>query len=152
MDNDGTLYITGGGEGNVYVIDGDGTLLFTLTAENGWINSLVKLSDGTVAAMYYEEGENGYLLSTIDKTAKAFGEDISIPYNVYNLINGGEYDYYYNDGYSLYGYQVATETATQLINWINSDINVNDLQNIIPLDDGRILGISSNWRNRPLRL
>ncbi len=148
VDNDGTLYITGGGEGNVYVIDGDGTLLFTLTAENGWINSLVKLSDGTVAAMYYEEGENGYLLSTIDKTAKAFGEDISIPYNVYNLINGGgEYDYYYNDGYSLYGYQVATETATQLINWINSDINVNDLQNIIPLDDGRILGISSNWRN-----
>ncbi len=145
VDNDGTLYIAGGNESGVYVIDGDGAILCTLTIENGWINRLVKLKDGAVAAMY--SSETGYTLSKIDKTAKAFGDDVPVPYNVYSLIDGGgEYDYYYNDGYALYGYSTETETTTQLVNWINSDINSNDLQSIIPLEDGRIIGIINGWR------
>lgn len=148
VDQEGTLYFTGGSDGSLYVIDSDGSLLCTLTTEGGWINTLVRLKDGSVAAMYYQDGGSGYVLSKIDKTAKAFGEEITIPYNVFNLIDGGgEYDYYYNDGYSLFGYTADTETATQLINWINSDIDASTLQSIIPLADGRILGISSNWEN-----
>ena len=149
VDKEGTLYLTGGDEGAVYVINGDGTLLCKLTIEKGWISRLVKLKDGMVAVMASEEGKNGYVLKTVDKTAKAFGSDeISVPYSVYNLIDGGgDYDYYYNDNFALYGYQAETETATQLVNWINSDINSSDLDNIMPLEDGRIIAISRNWRN-----
>lgn len=149
VDEDGVLYLTGGNEAAVYVINSDGTLLFTQTIENGWISRLVKMKDGAVAVMVSEEGKSGYVLKTIDKTAKAFGgKDIPVPYGVYNLISGGgDYDFYYNDGYALYGYEAEKETATQLVNWINSDINSNDLQSITPLEDGRILAISHNWRS-----
>ena len=149
VDKDGTLYLTGGSESSVYVINGDGTVLCTLSVENGYINRLVKLKDGTVTVMVSEEGASGYVLKTVDKTAKAFGSDeLAVPYGAYNLLEGGgDYDYYYNDGYALYGYQAEKETATPLVNWINSDINANDLQNITPLEDGRIIAISSNWRN-----
>ncbi len=154
VDNDGVLYLTGGGsEEGVYVVDTDGTLLGIIAPEeeNVWISSLVMLKDGTVAAM--ASSENGYVLKTVDKTAKAFGDDVPVPYNVYNLINGGgEYDYYYNDSYSLYGYTAETETATQLVNWIDSDINTNDLQNIIPLEDGRILGNQQQLAKRHNRV
>lgn len=148
VDASGMLYITGGEENGVYVVDETGAMLCTVPLENGSINQLVRLKDGTVAAMYYSEGAGSYVLSRIDTAAKAFGDDLPVPSNIYYLINGGgDYDYYYNDGYSLYGYQIETETATQLVNWINSDINSDELQSIIPLDDGRIIGISSSWQN-----
>ena len=73
VDEDGVLYLTGGNEAAVYVINSDGTLLFTQTIENGWISRLVKMKDGAVAVMVSEEGKSGYVLKTIDKTAKAFG-------------------------------------------------------------------------------
>lgn len=142
VDDAGTLYLCGGSENAVYIIDQTGAVKSKLPVEN-WVQQLIQLKDGTVAALLYEEG---YVLKPIDTAAGSFGEGIRVSQNMSSLLNGGgDYDFYYNDNLSLYGFRVETGETEQLINWIDSDINSFELNHILPMEDGRILALSSKW-------
>ena len=44
-------------------------------------------------------------------------------------------------------YDLATNTRTELLNWLNSDVNANYVQTVVPLSDGRFLISERNWRS-----
>lgn len=143
IDSKGNLYFSDDSS-NVYVISSEGSLLFKLSAD-GWINSMTQLKDGTVA-VNGSFNEGGQELKVVDLDAKAWGKSAKTPNNAYNLFAGsGDYDFCYNDGSSLYGYNIATETETQIITWINNDINGDNVSFTRILDNGNLFTITNNY-------
>lgn len=145
VDNSGNLYISDGNT-TLYVIGADGKFQFKLTVD-GWLNNFVKLKDGSVGISVY--GDNGgMVLRMIDFNAKAWGKDVTMPRNAWNTSSGGDkYDFCYTDGSSLFGYIIATETSEKILNWLNCDIDSNNIQHSTILPDGNVFAISSDWSN-----
>jgi ABC-type glycerol-3-phosphate transport system substrate-binding protein len=145
MDDEGTLYLNGNGNQNeLMIISPDGTV-DRIPVDN-YINSIVELADGRVGAMMYKDNSPGMVLAIIDKATKAFGDEYPIPNNIYQPLRGsGDYDFYYNDQLTLNGYKLESGTSETIINWIDSDVDSSEVQQIVPLDDGRIVGMNSNY-------
>lgn len=119
----------------------DGSFAYTIEGEN-YIDRVIKLSDGSVAALTW--GETGMELLPI--VSGAFGEPIDLPYDAYNLYpGGGDYDFYYTSGINFYGFDLETGTAEKLFNWISCDVNSNELGNINITADGKVQGVLNQW-------
>ncbi|MCR4962359.1 MAG: extracellular solute-binding protein [Firmicutes bacterium] len=137
-DKDGNLYLSS--DTTVYVYDGSGQKLFDLSVA-GWINGIYRLSDGSVGAASYEDA--GQVMKKIDVAAKDWGKSFTMPLSAYNMISGGgDYDFYYQNGANLYGYNLAKEKEQKVLNWIDSDINSDSLENLTVLEDGRIVCVN----------
>ncbi|NCB52143.1 MAG: extracellular solute-binding protein [Clostridia bacterium] len=148
VDRDGNLYFSDG-DSNLYVLDNSGNLLFEIEAgENSWINSVVTLADGSVATTSYDDVTQGYVIKRIDVASQGYGESAAAPYNAWNLYPGaGDYDFYYDNGTSVFGYNIESETTDKILTWINCDVDSNNISAITPLTDGRIICFSSDYNN-----
>lgn len=141
FDAAGNLYVNM--ENKVTVLDAGLNKLFTLEVEN-WIDRLILLSDGTVAASGYTN--SGYALTRIDLSAKGWGKEIKLPNNIYNVFSGrGDYLAYGSDGNNLYGYDGNKDEWVKILNWIDSDVDGSNLNSIIPTPDGNITALSQTW-------
>jgi len=142
LDGDGNL-VMGLDQGGLKAIAPDGSTAYIIESEN-WVDSMVKLPDGRLAAVSW--GETGMQLMPIDTEARSFGEPIAIPNNAYYFYTGGgEYDLYYSSGIYFYGLDLETGEDTMLFNWINCDVNGDNLSGIHVTDDGKVIGYSNEW-------
>lgn len=122
---DGTMMVTG--DEGIYCFGSDGSFAGQINTGEIYPEQLVVLRDGRIAAMGWND--RGIALYPVDLEKKALGEAISIPDQAYSLLPGDEkYDLYYINGMYLYGYNIETEQNEKLLNWIDVDINSNDLQ------------------------
>ena len=149
LDDAGNIYFTAG-QSDAYVLDSTGTLKCKLSCEDGYLNNLVHLADGRIGAMLYKDGAQGEggqnTITVIDPEAKQWGEDMPAPFNAYQLYpGGGDYDYYYNMDSNFFGATLATGEGEKLFNWINCDIDPNNLNTVVPLADGRVLCVLNHW-------
>ena len=150
FDSAGNIYFTAG-QSDAYVLDGTtGEQKCKLTCENGYMSELVRLADGRIAAMLYRDGAQGErgqnTITLIDPEAKDWGEDVPVSFNAYELYpGGGDYDYYYNIDSNFYGATLETGEGEKLFNWINCDIDSNDINIVVPLADGRVLCVLTHW-------
>ena len=143
MDNEGNIYVSSDTE--IIVSNADGEVLFKVTTEN-WVDTMVRLADGRVAATVYEE--EGQMLKIVDPAKKDWGDSYKAPNNIYSAITGsGEYDLYFNDGSMFYGYNLETGETTEIVNWLNCDINADYINSVVPLEDGRIAVLLYNWNS-----
>ena len=153
LDGDGNLFLGTYSFGasdmkhEILVLNNNGELQFKIEAGN-WIDSLVRLPDGAVAFLGWEEGVNGHsqVLRKIDYAARDWGETVDLPRNVWNLYpGGGDYIMFYQDQNNLRGIKADSDETVKLINWIESGIIPGGLGNIIMLPDGRIACINRNY-------
>lgn len=145
-----------GGDGNMYYSDNNGDLIvaaldgsgsFTLKS-SGWINRIVTFRDGRVGAMYYEESAGGYVLKTVDAATKDWGDTYETPYDAYYMYTGsGEYDFYYQSNSNFFGYKLDSGENVKLFNFINSDVNPDNLSSIVPLEDESFMCVSYSWED-----
>ena len=143
-DSAGNVYVSAG-ENGLYVLDGEGNVLFNISTDY-WIDSIVSLSNGTVAAMSY--GDMGMELRAVDINSKGWGTKYPLKGYPNTIVAGSaedEYDFYYSDGMYFYGYKIEESKEEQILNWINSNVNGDYMSGIIILDDGTILCISNDW-------
>ena len=57
----------------------------------------------------------------------------------YGIIMYGEgYDYYYYNDAGIYGYDIAGNTLTKVMDWMNSDITANETNGILPISPERM--------------
>ena len=119
----------------------DGRDAYTVET-NGWIDSLVEMPDGRIAASIYD---NEQMLCFLDDESGKFKDGVPMAFDVYNSVTGdGEYDFYYSNGSNFYGYKLG-ETPVKLFNWINVDINGNNITVLDVTSDGRVVCLSNNW-------
>lgn len=67
--------------------------------------------------------------------------------NLYSAIPSDNYDFVYYTNIGVYGYDIASGTETELLNWINSDINATQMNSCYIAPDGTVFTLSNEWGN-----
>ena len=133
----------------LYILDAEGNLVTTLVADN-WFDMIVTLPDGrTAVSMWLEDGQKLVPISAAHEldyeNAYAMGNGM---YGIYNAspAASGEYDFVYTNGSNLMGMKLADGSTTKILNWINSDVDPNEVSgNAYLLEDGRIVTLETKW-------
>ena len=138
LDKDGNIYLLG--DQMIYVLDGKGAKLFDVKLD-GWSSGMTVTNEGNIIVSV--NAEDGVQVKAVDVAKKALGEAYKLDANLYNgnsLIGGaGDYTFYFNDGSSIWGYDAKSSTAKELLNWVSSNINASNMNNVLALPDGRFI-------------
>jgi len=84
-----------------------------------------------------------------DLSAKAFGDSFKgIPSGNGGILctSGGENEVLISSGNILYRYDLSTGTCEELLNWINCDINSDQVRQFAMLEDGRITDFKGTYQ------
>lgn len=145
---DGTYYITA--DMTVIQLDANFNHLNTLTLDNGWINN-ISIAGDKVILSYYADGsgasckfiENGQFVDIQSETLKTVFD------NYYGIIGASADSIYYDMDSGVFRYDFATDTAEEVMNYINSDIDSTSRGHMVALEDGRIVMASTDWDVSP---
>ncbi|MHB1151787.1 MAG: ABC transporter substrate-binding protein [Eubacteriales bacterium] len=142
-DSKGNLYIIM--ESSIYILDSEGKLKKTATVENGYVNNIKVDAADNVFVLYNDSTTYKTIVKKLDPDTGNLGEDFSFGSAAnysYSMTTGGEgssYDFYYNNSVALCGFEFDTLESVELCNWINSDINTNQLNNFLVVNDDKII-------------
>ncbi|MFI3214044.1 MAG: hypothetical protein R3Y24_11985 [Eubacteriales bacterium] len=144
-DSEGNLYLYDGNN-SVYVLDATGQLLFQVTTDN-WIQSIGENCDDKVMVTCY--GEEGIELRIIDVATKGFGEVYTgLPYPSGNstvLIPTKEGNVILSSGNQLIEFELETGERTEILNWIDCDIDADMIEEVNQLEDGRFVAVIRDY-------
>lgn len=145
VDKDGNIYL--GLEQKVIVLDKEGKELFQFEVEN-WINSMFATKGGEVLISYY--GAENMEVHKIDVAGKKVGEAVEglmlgNGWGNSTYVKGNETDLLFSSGNDLYTYNLGDAEAKMVLNWIDCDINSDDVRAFATLEDGRILAVTTSW-------
>lgn len=143
-DGEGNIYLSAG-DTNIYVLDGkSGSTLFNVKCDE-WINGMGCSKEGKVLVATYAQS---MVFKEIDVAAKGFGTTYE---NVPSGNGNGGYSagvdsgLLISTGNTLYEYSTQTKESKELLNWIDSDLNGDNIQLAAALDDGRILVVNTDY-------
>ncbi len=144
-DTNDNLLVTS--DQKILAIAPDGEIAYSIDCEN-YVDTLIRIQDGTIAVMSY--GTNGPELRPVDLETKSLGTAYSIPNDAWSLIPGSDgYDFYYSSGLYLYGFTLGEEAPVRILNWMDCDINGDNLNgsSVSVRGDGSIVGVISEYYN-----
>jgi ABC-type glycerol-3-phosphate transport system substrate-binding protein len=147
LDGEGRIYIAC--DSAIYLLDAEGNYCGSVDISgDAWINSMGVGKDGKVYAGVYEQG-NGAVLREIDFDGRKEGESCSnfISNSGNRLTAGVDKDFMVNDGSSLYEYDCESQTLEKLFDWLDCDVNGNNVNALYAMEDGRILTVTYDWEN-----
>lgn len=123
----------------------EGRLAYEIKTDK-YLERLVRLGDGRTGVLTWGEGGDEVLL--LDLESHTAGESFPLTSGAFELLPGDEqYDFYYSSGANFYGYDVETQTAEKLLNWINCDVNWTNLRGVSVRPDGTLLCLMSAWND-----
>ena len=116
---------------------------------NGWIDNIF-VTNGKVLVNMYDYSSDNYTRSVkeLDFASKSFKDtQLSLPGEGYRFtfLSGEGYDIYLNDNMMLYGYSLETQELTELLNWIDSDIDSDNISSITPVSAEEIICVGYNY-------
>ncbi len=142
--NDGQVLIRA--SSGYYLITPEGELVKQVVLEDdtGYFGNAIVLSDGTMICIFEQCNEMDY---TSTRTFKRIDfnsgklEDLGeIPERyLYEIYPGEGHSICYSMNGSVWSYDIDTKTKTELLNWMNSDVNPNRVSNILPISGNRFL-------------
>lgn len=129
----------------VWVMDKEGNIEFSVSTDGSTVNSLGTLPGGKIAATQYE-GEEAMVVKVLDMEKKAWGETYkSDRFNTDVCFTGDtESDLYFWNYSELYRYDPESGNTEVIANWLANDIFADDIQYVSVLEDGSIRIISSD--------
>lgn len=131
--------------GNIALINADGTLSGKIPFKDKVVRSLGVGKDGKVYVAYDESiltSDRNSQLSEIHFEENKLGEKVYQNYpggSMHQaLVPGDDYDFLVNDGRSLYGYCMETESSEELFHWVDCGVSKNPMGAFCLAEDGRI--------------
>lgn len=141
LDNAGSIVMPT--ETGVQAYDVEGNLAYDLDL-GGYVMSTARLKDGRVAALGWFGGENAIVAIDGEKQA-ADDSSATVSDYVYNIFpGGGDYDLYYTRGTAFCGLNLASGESETLFDWLDCDLNVDNLRALAALEGGSFIGISTD--------
>lgn len=144
-DNAGNLFIASNGKLARYDQEGNFQNEIILSGENSDVVSssiagMLTMEDNAVMLAYH--AERGIAFIEIDPLTGALGQNYELPGNEYwySYYPGVDYDIYLTDSYYLYGYNFGDAEITKIMNYLNSDLNIYSLENVIGISKEEFLG------------
>lgn len=132
----------------IYVIDRDGNFVKTISVNANWINGLTATSDGRVFVVQY--GNSGMEIVEIDTVKDVMGETLQGIPDSNSEIKAGRDGTLLVAGYNkLYEYDLNTQEATEVLDWVESNIHGNSIRDISILEDGRLVVYCDDYEGTP---
>ena len=143
FDNEGRMILVLNQE--VCVFDGNYNLLFRLEVDENTNNAaLTKVGHFIVGG----DNDRGAYVRELDIENKNWGKEIQLGIEYFNsteaLLNGMDYDFYYQDDFGIYGYDMTDEKSTMLIDFVASDIDSDAASGIVPIGEEQFIGITNS--------
>ena len=128
----------------IYLLDSEGASKGKIETDR-YFDSLIPLSDGTIAAFYYKD--RGYVLSPIDFAAAKFSDQTyTLPNTSRTAYAGsGDYLFYFSDDNDLYGFKTESNENELLLNWINCDVLADYVVGFGRTGDGQLTLITTEY-------
>ena len=115
-----------------------------------YINTMIPC-DGGVYVSYNTASDYKHKVVRVDTASNTVGAPLDIPSRVTNYLYGAmaseTYDFVYQNTIGLYGYDIASDTETEIINWINSDINSSNMNDTYITPDGVVYTMLRKYDN-----
>ncbi len=141
-------------------LDQNGKVLFrsAIDMNNSWINSLCVTGSGRIVASMYSYSQVDYsstfaLMEVDPNTGKLTElENLGTANNMGNLYGGPGDTLIMGKNNGIDSYDLNTKQRTEILNWLNCDVNPNYVQTVVPLSDGRFFLSEQNWRTGDTKL
>ncbi len=133
----------------------DGRLLFRSSlGQNGntWISSVCRTGSGRIIALVYSYNEVDYSntlkLMEVDPLNGNMTEldARQSAANFYDIMGGPGDTLLIRTNGGIDVYDLQTKQRSEMLNWLNCDMNSNYVQQVCALNDGRLLITERNWR------
>lgn len=135
------------GDGGLFLYDIDSGEMAGRINGFEYCESMLRLNDGRIVAGYY--GDHGQAVAVVDLEKKAKGQEYLVQGDIYRVFAGsGDYDFCYNNGVNLIGFDLdAGEKgeAVKILNWINCDVDNDNISGFYMTEDGKVITCSSEW-------
>ena len=124
-------------------------------AENTYMEGICVTGSGRIIAVIYKvnpaDYSGSYCLVEVDPDTgnlTDLGADMStqMMYGTGQFLGGQGDTLLMGTTTGIDSYDLGTHTRSELLNWLNSDVNVNYVQSVVPLSDGRFLIAERNWQ------
>lgn len=139
VDSNG--YIYAGNWEKILVWDKDGNQIASLDNDDG--GQLVQYSADKVGLLTNGETHG---VKVFDPVKKDWGETIELPTFAYDIQPGDDvYDFFYDYNGKIYGYISETDTAEKVVDWMECDVDSNNMQAYKILPDGRVFAFTQKW-------
>ncbi len=143
LDDKGNVVVSCGQ--GLRAIAPDGSDAYSIQT-NGYIDGILRLRDGRIACVIYDDKQ---LLCVLDTDSRKLKDGMEIRFDSYNAITGsGDYDLFYSNGSSLYGYKLGEYEGEKILNWLSCDVKGSDLSVLSVDGDGTVKAISNTWQNK----
>ena len=143
-DKEGYFYVCTGQK--VFVLKPNGELYFEVDAGSYISNMFCIKGEKTVIAMYGDINWEMQEIDLIGKGLKALDAPAIFDYGTYQ--SGGEAaDILYTVGTKLYSYNLGEDEPVEILNWVDSDIDSDNLRKFAVLADGRVVAVSVDWNS-----
>ena len=145
IDAQGNNYLFNSNEPCIYVLSGDLQMVAAISLSD-YINQMFASKDGESYVTLY--GNTGTEIRKIDLTKKALSDPLKFDKELMNIngcMTGISCDFLVNDQNTVYAADVAAGTFTKLFDWLDADVNGNNVNYFGELPDGRIWVITSTY-------
>ncbi len=149
IDKDGRIAVVNS-ESKILVFDKEGKYDFEI--ENTDYVELIGL-DGAGNVLSGSWGET-YVVKPIDMAAKQLGE----PYENFPELEGGYKTFPTEDGNTIcstgnkmYLYNAKSKSSEEILDWLEVDIDSNDIATVTILDDGRIFAVHNDFSTETVK-
>lgn len=131
-------------EESIMLYDASGNPLSTVEtdSQNGYINGCYMGNDGKLNLIVYNNDWTEMTLRAYNLQTKAFEQDIPLPDILTNYgIRGGseKYAILLTNSMGVYGYNIGDTEVTQILSYINSDLDGSNVNNMLIIDDTKML-------------
>lgn len=151
MDDKDNIYLADGAQ-NIYIIDPNGAKLGMISTDN-WIDNLFASKEGQVYVRAW--GNEGRELRPVDIQNKKLGDTVKSEtldgnnYYSYNqtYYKGMEKGILVSDSGGAFIYDFTTDVREELLEWMDADINSDDVNGMGQLSDGRLWVLLRDYSN-----
>lgn len=144
LDGDGNVYLTNG-DSKIWLLDATGAKTGEIQLTN-WINSMGMTKEGKVIITMY--GAEGVEVREVDPVAKELGQPLSgISSGNGNMMisPGFSTGLLVSTGSTLFQYDVAAKTSTEVLQWLDSDINYNNIRGFSAISEEQYAVVTERY-------
>lgn len=155
-DNAGNIIILTG-DNKIYTFDKDGKEVSQKEipqGSNGYIGQIVVKKDGSVLVTSYNEEWTKIYVSKLDLATATMGDKVEVPssLNGYSFYPGETTDFILSNNNGLYTFNVGDAEPVMFMNYINSDLESNNLNNVSILNDKEFIATYNDMEDWSLKI
>lgn len=143
-DNEGNIYLSNG-DSKIWILDQKGNEICSIDLDD-YVSSMGTTKEGKVVVSMYDQDK--IVLREVDLASKGLGatyENVPNPNGNLEIMKGIDKGCLINSNNSLFEYDLDSQSSNEILNWIDCDINSDNIVAVSTLDDGRIFVLTTDY-------